>query len=98
MLWTRLARPILVVARARRSRYAGKPAGMIPVVSEDPAGPDLRGVDVLVLDGLGPAVLAPGPRRPRVVHLRRTTDRRSPWRHLVDPGRIDAVVEQLRAP
>lgn len=59
-----------------------------------PPGLDLRGVDVLVLDGLGPAVLALGPSRPRTVHLRRPTDRRSPWRHLVGAGWMDAVVDQ----
>ncbi|QFG70027.1 glycosyltransferase family 4 protein [Ornithinimicrobium pratense] len=55
--------------------------------------PDLTDADAVVLDGLGPAVLLlghwPGL---RIVHLQRATDRRSPWRHLVPPGRIDHVL------
>lgn len=55
--------------------------------------PDLTGADVLILDGLGPGVLLPD-RSPgaRVVHLRRPTDRRSPWRHLLPEDRVDEVV------
>lgn len=51
--------------------------------------------DVLVLDGLGPAVLALPERDPsttRVVRLHRVTDRRSPWRHLLDADHVDQVV------
>lgn len=51
--------------------------------------------DVLVLDGLGPTVLAlpaRGTSATRVVLLHRLTDRRSPWRHLLDEESVDRVV------
>ncbi|SOC58089.1 glycosyltransferase [Ornithinimicrobium cerasi] len=48
------------------------------------------GTDVLVLDGLGPAVaqLPDLPGHLRVVHLSRPQDRSSPWRHLLPRDRL----------
>ncbi|MFX0539020.1 glycosyltransferase [Ornithinimicrobium sp. Y1847] len=52
-------------------------------------------VDAVILDGLGPAVLdlTALPAATPVLHLVRPTDRRSPWRHLLDPALVDVVLQ-----
>lgn len=76
-----------------RAALARSRVGVTMVDLEQVPEPDLDRADAVILDGLGPAVLLleHGPDVP-VVHLQRATDRRSPWRHLVSPGRIDHVL------